>query len=184
MSADVGIGIVVSATGSYWVTEMFVQLPTSALAKPQPTKQPQAESAPARVAEVATGPARQNLGDVRERSPLEHGHVFGHPGGPEARHHRTGGAPGVVEPAPALLAERYERLAKQQGQSTLGRLVDGHEVADHVDQRRTLGVLGMAAGQEVGRVHVRLTAELADPHRDAVGMVLFLAGMLEELLRH
>src|SRR2546429_7215262 len=42
-----------------------------------------------------------------------------------------------VEPAPALLAERYERLAKQQGQSPLGRLVDGHEVAVSATDRKS-----------------------------------------------
>src|SRR5256884_8862190 len=45
-----------------------------------------------------------------------------------------------VEPAPALLAERYERLAKQQGQSTLGRLVDGHEVAVSATHRGELAL--------------------------------------------
>src|SRR5207244_3532126 len=61
---------------------------------------------PLRVAEVAAAPALQDRGDVRERPPLEHGHVLGDARRAQARHRRVGSAPGVVEPAPALLAER------------------------------------------------------------------------------
>src|SRR5437879_4859049 len=66
-----------------------------------------------RVAEVAAEPAREDLGDVRERPPLEHGYVFDDARRSKARHRRAGGAPGLVEPAPTLLVERNERLAEQ-----------------------------------------------------------------------
>src|SRR5919197_547424 len=71
--------------------------------------------------------------------PLEHGHVFGDARRAQARDRRAGGATGLVEPAPQLLVERYERLAQQERQPAVGRLVDRHEVGMAATHRRELG---------------------------------------------
>src|SRR5207245_4501790 len=96
--------------------------------------------APFRVAEVAAAPVSQDPGDVIERAPLEYGHVFGDARRAQAHHRRVGGAPGVVEPAPALLAERHERLAEQQRQPAVRRLIDGDEVRMATTHRSDLAV--------------------------------------------
>src|SRR3989454_11538824 len=75
-----------------------------------------------RVTEVAAEPAREDLGNVRERPPLEHGYVFDDARRSKARHRRAGGAPGLVEPAPTLLVERHERLAEQRSEEHTSEL--------------------------------------------------------------
>src|SRR5207244_5130084 len=85
-------------------------------------------------------PICEDLGNVRERPPLEHGYVFDDARRSKARHRRAGGAPGLVEPAPTLLVERHERLAEQERQPAVGRFVDRHEVVMPATHRRELAV--------------------------------------------
>src|SRR5438128_175248 len=53
---------------------------------------------------------------------------------------------------------------------------------DHVDQVLALGVLRGGPGADAVRVQVRLAAELIDPLGEEVEMLLFLLGVLSELL--
>ena len=58
----------------------------------------------------------------------------------------------------------------------------GHEIfLDHVDQVGALDVLGVAAGDERGRVEVRLALQLHDSRGDLIGVALLFGRVLQEL---
>src|SRR5437773_5272612 len=79
-----------------------------------------------------------------------------------------------------LAVEVFDDFAIAFDRNPLGDQV----FADHVDERRALDIFRMCARSKICWIQIRLAAELHNPLRDAVGMILFLRSVLLELLLH
>ena len=76
-----------------------------------------------------------------------------------------------------LVADRQDHLAIRLDRDTLGDQVGAHQGLGVF----RIVVLGMRTGRQRGRIEVRRTVELDDALGDAVGVLLLLLGVLEEL---